>query len=59
MAAPDFLALHAPFDALPDPALLEAGRAWRRAQSRPVVMFASSREGEEAEFFRFAAARPA
>ena len=35
------------FDATPDVALLERGRAWRAALGRPVVMFASSREGEE------------
>ncbi|MGE4239340.1 3-deoxy-D-manno-octulosonic acid transferase [Ramlibacter sp.] len=43
------------FDATPDPALLAKGRAWRDvcgAKERPVVMFASSREGEEAEFLR-------
>jgi 3-deoxy-D-manno-octulosonic-acid transferase len=40
------------FDAAPDPAQLERGRAWRAGAGKPVVMFASSREGEEAEFFR-------
>ncbi len=35
------------FDAAPDAALLARGRAWRVAQSRPVVLLASSREGEE------------
>ncbi|WP_049871363.1 3-deoxy-D-manno-octulosonic acid transferase [Ramlibacter tataouinensis] len=40
------------FDAQPDAALLDRGRAWRQALGQPVVMFASSREGEEAEFFR-------
>ncbi|RYY95394.1 MAG: 3-deoxy-D-manno-octulosonic acid transferase [Comamonadaceae bacterium] len=40
------------FDAEPDPAQLEQGRAWRAAAQAPVVMFASSREGEEADFFR-------
>jgi 3-deoxy-D-manno-octulosonic-acid transferase len=39
------------FDATPDAAQLEMGRAWRAAAARPTVMFASSREGEEAEFF--------
>ena len=38
------------FDAAPDPAQLAQGRAWRSALGRPVVMFASSREGEEAQF---------
>ncbi|MBK9135884.1 MAG: 3-deoxy-D-manno-octulosonic acid transferase [Betaproteobacteria bacterium] len=41
------------FDMTPAPALLAAGRAWRAAlhaadPPRPVVMFAASREGEEA-----------
>ncbi|MEI8156600.1 MAG: 3-deoxy-D-manno-octulosonic acid transferase [Burkholderiales bacterium] len=36
------------FDATPDPALLEQGRNWRQVLARPVVVFASSREGEEA-----------
>src|SRR4051812_36753127 len=40
------------FDAAPAPEQLARGRAWRAAQERPVVMFASSREGEEAEFLR-------
>jgi len=44
------------FDARPDPALLARGRAWRQAAGgaagRPVVMLASSREGEEAEFLK-------
>ncbi|MEJ7931933.1 3-deoxy-D-manno-octulosonic acid transferase [Ramlibacter sp. AN1015] len=40
------------FDARPDPALLAQGRAWRAGRESPVVMFASSREGEEAEFLR-------
>ncbi|MDO5290602.1 MAG: 3-deoxy-D-manno-octulosonic acid transferase [Pseudomonadota bacterium] len=37
------------FDAQPDAALLAQGRAWRAASTRPVVMLASSREGEEAD----------
>jgi 3-deoxy-D-manno-octulosonic-acid transferase len=40
------------YDATPNTAQLARGRAWRAATGRPVVMFASSREGEEAEFFR-------
>jgi 3-deoxy-D-manno-octulosonic-acid transferase len=40
------------FDATPDAAQLERGRAWRASGGRPVIMFASSREGEEAEFCR-------
>ncbi|MDD5028391.1 MAG: 3-deoxy-D-manno-octulosonic acid transferase [Rhodoferax sp.] len=35
------------FDATPDAVQLARGRAWRVAAGRPVVMFASSREGEE------------
>jgi 3-deoxy-D-manno-octulosonic-acid transferase len=35
------------FDALPNTAQLAQGRAWRAASARPVLMFASSREGEE------------
>ncbi|WP_332814695.1 3-deoxy-D-manno-octulosonic acid transferase [Ramlibacter sp.] len=45
------------FDAEPDSRLLAQGRAWRQAATQPVVMFASSREGEEAEFLRVLAAR--
>ena len=44
------------FDARPDEALLARGRRWRAGLDTPVVMFASSREGEEAEFFRVLAA---
>lgn len=35
------------FDMTPDAALLARGRAWRRVAGRPVVMAASTREGEE------------
>jgi len=35
------------FDAAPDAVQLAQGRAWRAASGRPVVMFASAREGEE------------
>ena len=38
------------FDATPDAGQLATGQAWRRALARPVLMFASSREGEEDEF---------
>jgi len=38
------------FDAQPDEGQLARGRAWRAALGRPVVMLASSREGEEAAF---------
>lgn len=40
------------FDATPDVAQLALGREWRATAHAPVVMFASSREGEEAEFLR-------
>jgi 3-deoxy-D-manno-octulosonic-acid transferase len=40
------------FDASTDVAQLEQGRRWRAEAARPVVMFASSREGEETDFFR-------
>ena len=36
------------FDARPDALQCAQGQAWRRAQSRPVALLASSREGEEA-----------
>ncbi len=36
------------FDMAPQPAALQAGRRWRRAVDRPVLLLASSREGEEA-----------
>ena len=38
------------FDATPDAAQLAQGRAWRATRGRPVVLLASAREGEEAEF---------
>jgi 3-deoxy-D-manno-octulosonic-acid transferase len=40
------------FDATPDAAQLAQGQAWRRALAQPVLMFASSREGEEDQFFK-------
>ncbi|WP_296926854.1 3-deoxy-D-manno-octulosonic acid transferase [Polaromonas sp.] len=40
------------FDATPDEAQQAQGRAWRRALGQPVLMLASSREGEEDEFFK-------
>lgn len=40
------------FDAQPDEAQLREGRDWRSASGRRVVMFASSREGEEEMFLR-------
>ncbi len=36
------------FDSVPDPAMLAHGRVWRNSCLRPVVLLASSREGEEA-----------
>ena len=36
------------FDVVPDPAQIAQGRAWRAQAGRPVVLLASSREGEEA-----------
>lgn len=35
------------FDVRPDEALVRAGREWRRKLGRPVVLLASTREGEE------------
>ncbi len=43
------------FDAAPDAQQLEQGRDWRRRLDRPVVMFASSREGEEQALFQLLA----
>ena len=40
------------FDITPSAQLLAAGRAWRAALARPVVMFAASREGEEAALLK-------
>lgn len=40
------------FDAMPDEAQLEQGRIWRRGLTRPVMLLASSREGEEHLFLR-------
>ena len=40
------------FDAAPDAQQRERGRQWRAQAGRPVVMFASSREGEEADFLQ-------
>jgi len=40
------------FDARPPEAQLAQGHAWRAASPRPVVMLASSREGEELEFLQ-------
>jgi len=40
------------FDVTLGAAQLAAGRAWRRSLGRPVVLLASSRDGEEAHFVR-------
>ena len=40
------------FDATPDAGQLARGRAWRQTLGRPVVMLASSREGEEEALLR-------
>ena len=40
------------FDATPDAQQQATGKAWRAGLGQPVVMFASSREGEEADFFK-------
>ena len=46
------------FDAAPDGEQLARGRQWRSALQRPVVMLASSREGEEVELLRAIAGQP-
>ena len=40
------------FDATPDAAQRAQGRLWRQSLAQPVVLFASSREGEENAFFK-------
>jgi 3-deoxy-D-manno-octulosonic-acid transferase len=40
------------FDAEPDPMQREQGRIWRTALGRPVILLASSREGEEELFIK-------
>ena len=47
------------FDADPDPAQLAQGRAWRARVGRPVLLFASSREGEELALLQALQAVPA
>ncbi len=47
-AAPVTVGGNLKFDSTPDAALLARGRAWRAAAGRPVILFAVSREGEEA-----------
>jgi 3-deoxy-D-manno-octulosonic-acid transferase len=41
------------FDALVDATQLAAGKSWRSKSSKPVVMFASSREGEELQLLEY------
>ena len=40
------------FDATPDAAQVATGRSWRQQLAQPVLLFASSREGEEEQFFK-------
>ena len=40
------------FDATPDAAQWAQGQAWRQALAQPLLMFASSREGEEDDFIK-------
>ena len=47
------------FDLDPDPDLMARGRGWREALARPVVLMASSREGEEAPLLAAWGALPA
>jgi 3-deoxy-D-manno-octulosonic-acid transferase len=47
------------YDLRPDEAQLAHGRAWRAGNERPVVVAASTREGEEAELFDAWARLPA
>ncbi len=46
------------FDATPDTEQLAYGRAWRKVAGRPVILFASSREGEEAAFLKIIKQKP-
>ncbi len=47
------------FDQQPDPAQLALGTAWRTASPRPVLLLASSRDGEEAQWLAAWLALPA
>ena len=47
------------FDAVPDARLLATGLAWREQSSRPVVLLAISREGEEAALLKLLSDNPA
>ncbi len=40
------------FDAAPDASQLAQGQAWRQALAQPVLLFASSRDGEEDHFLK-------
>jgi 3-deoxy-D-manno-octulosonic-acid transferase len=46
------------FDATPDAALLARGQAWRASSAKPVLVFTSSREGEEQIFIDALRANP-
>jgi 3-deoxy-D-manno-octulosonic-acid transferase len=46
------------FDATPDAAQLQTARTWRVTLARPVILFASSREGEEIGFLKQIEALP-
>ena len=47
------------FDMTPPPALVDRGRGWRAALGRPVVLAASTRQGEEGPLLAAWAAQPA
>lgn len=47
------------FDMAPSPELLSRGRAWRESLGRPVVLAASTREGEESPLLQAWLAQPA
>ena len=47
------------FDAVPDPQQRQQGLVWRQAMSRPVVLLAISREGEESALLDVLAQQPA
>jgi len=46
------------FDATPDADQVDTGRRWREALGVPVILLASSREGEEAAFLKLISALP-
>ena len=46
------------FDAAPDAGQIVMGQRWGEAVARPVILLASSREGEEAAFLKLIAALP-